>query len=94
MKNQPNKPTKSPKGVRTEPESTKYKIDSNFMVVLLQACQEAQIHQNDLGIDNEDISVPVEVLDFLNSIVQNHPEPQVRKFYMDEIERIRKENTS
>ena len=66
------------------------KVEPHFLVVLLKACYEAQDHQNeaDQALADDDMDIPVPVLDFLASIVANHPEPEVAKFYLDEIKRL------
>ena len=60
-------------------------LDPNFLTVLLKACSEADFR------NEEQIAVENSVLEFLESLLQKHPEPEVGAYYRNELRRLRGE---
>ena len=63
------------------------KLDPHFLAMLLKACSEVEF-------DDEEIEVENSVLEFLESLLEKHPEQEVAQYYLNELSRLRGEHDS
>ena len=61
------------------------KLDPHFLAMLLKACSEADF-------EDEEISVENSALEFLESLLEKHPEREVAEYYLHELSRLRGEH--
>jgi len=61
------------------------KLDPHFLAMLLKACSEA-------AFKDEEISVDASTLEFLESLLEKHPEQEVAQYYLNELSRLRGEH--
>ena len=61
------------------------KLDPHFLAMLLKACSEAELDENEISVENS-------TLEFLESLLEKHPEQEVAQYYLNELSRLRGEH--
>ena len=61
------------------------KLDPHFLAMLLKACSEADFKDEEIAVENS-------TLEFLESLLEKHPEQEVAQYYLNELSRLRGEH--
>ena len=64
------------------------KLDPHFLAMLMKACSEADFDDE----ENEEIEIENSILEFLESLLEKHPEQEVAEYYLNELSRLRGEH--
>ena len=60
-------------------------LDPHFLAMLLKACSEADFEDEEIAVENS-------TLEFLESLLEKHPEQEVAQYYLNELSRLRGEH--
>ncbi len=65
----------------------KIKLEPHFLVEVFRVASEARNHLNEFlsNDDSDDVEISREVIDFFVDLISNHPDEEVRRWFVNEL---------
>lgn len=75
--------------IHTGDKAMNIKLEPHFLVEIFRVASEAQIYVNEALDSDEDIEVNPAVIDFFSKLISNHPQEEVRRWFLAELARLK-----
>lgn len=72
----------------------KIKLEPHFLVEVFRVASEARIHMNNFlhDDDSDDVEVSPQVIDFFVELISNHPDEEVRRWFVNQLKAVEHDN--